>query len=65
MQMTPHEMTSVGKKNLGPIFLTSRLPPSSVAIYGLDYCFNFRIKDILGDNIPEKDGDADLILFIS
>lgn len=66
--MMPQPMTSAGRKNLAPIFLKRRLPASSAAIYGLN-CWDFHIYDILGDilgnDIPKKDGNAGLILTIS
>ena len=65
MATIPQAMTTVGKKTLGLIFLKMRLPASSVAIYGLYCCCDFCIYDILGDNIPEKDSDTGLKLFIS
>ena len=59
----PQAVTSVVKNNFGPIFLKRRLPTSSAAIYGLD-CWAFCIYDIWED-LPEKDSDTGLILFIS
>ena len=57
-------MATVGKNSLGPIFFIRRLPASSAAIYGLECYWDFCIYDI-GEDIHEKDGDTDLVLFIS